>query len=322
VREQEWFVRANTVVENLHFSAPHVQNLFEDSSQRYRWVISLSRAVELIDSGDTSRGVLLVDMNYSGIRQIFTQTSGQSAGLIYLMDSTGEIIYHPKQNLIYSGLYRENNINAAGYSDGIHEEEFDGDKRQVIVKTVGYTGWKLVIVIPNSEFAVGFGPMRLFVIEIIGFAILIITLANAFISSRVANPIKRLERSVKVLDEGDLNPNIYIGGPYEIERLGKTISTVVAQMRKLMEDIIHEQENKRKSEFEALQSQIHPHFLYNTLDSIVWMIESERQKEAISMVTSLAQLFRISLAKGDNIIPILTELSHARYYLQIGRAHV
>jgi len=91
----------------------------------------------------------------------------------------------------------------------------------------------------------------------------------------------------------------------------------VNQLRKLMDDIVKEQEQKRKSEFSALQAQINPHFLYNTLDSIVWMIESDRYREAISMVTALARLFRISLSKGNTIITIRTELQHAMDYLHI-----
>ena len=317
VSTQPWFTSAISVIENSHFTTPHVQNLFEDSSQRYNWVISLSRMVELTSGGATSRGVLLVDMNYSGIEQIFTQMTNDNAGYVYLIDKTGEIVYHPKQKLIYSGLFQENNQMAKEYSDGIHQEVFEGAQRQVIVKTTGYTGWRVVSVIPNSEFAVGFNQMRLFVIGIVGFAILLIIVMNSFVSSLIANPIKKLERSVKKLDDGKLDLDIFIGGPYEIEKLGRTIRSTVEQLREVMDEVVREQELKRKSEFDALQAQINPHFLYNTLDSIVWMVESERHNEAISMVTALASLFRISLSKGQNFIPVKTELQHAGHYLYI-----
>ncbi len=316
ITKQEWFIKANDIIENPHFSLPHVQNIFEDAN-RYRWVISLSQMVELNYGGIPERGVLLVDMGYSGIEQIFTQMTSDNAGYIYLVDSSGELIYHPRQKLIYSGLYNENNKVAATYADGKYEETFEGVKRQVAVKTVGYTGWKVISVIPNSEFSVTFGQMRTLAFFIIGLAIVLLVVANSFVSSRVANPIKKLEESVKDLEKGQLDLDIYEGGPYEIRRLGTTIKSVVAQMRGLMEDIVKEQEQKRKSEFNALQAQINPHFLYNTLDSIVWMIESEEYAEAISMVTALANLFRISLSKGKNIITIGMELRHAAYYLQI-----
>lgn len=317
VTGQDWFIRANTVIENPHFSTPHVQNLFDDSTQRHPWVISLSRMVELTDAGTTRRGVLLVDMSYSNIELIFQQMDAETAGYAYLIDNTGEIIYHPMQKLIYSGLFSENNLVAASYSDGIHEESFGGAGRQVIVKSVSYTGWKIVSVIPNSEFSMGFAQIRLVMVAIVGICIFFLILANTVVSSRVVGPIKRLDESVRGLEWGNLDLDIPVSGPQEVEHLGRTILSTVEQMRRLMDEIMREQEDKRKSEFDALQSQINPHFLYNTLDSIVWMIESERHDEAISMVTALASLFRISLSRGNVIIPIKTELEHARYYLHI-----
>lgn len=317
VTAQDWFTKAQDKIENNHFSTPHVQNLFEDQSGRHRWVVSLSRMVELSRGGAVAPGVLLVDVSYSGLERIFTEGQGGGEGYVYLIDKNGEIIYHPKQRLIYSGLVAENNLTAASYADGIHEETFEGVGRQIVVKDTGYTGWRIICVIPNSEFSVTLGQMPLLVVAIVGFAILLIVLVNSQISSLVARPIKRLDRSVRALEAGQLDAEITIGGSHEIEHLGRTIQSTVDQMRSLMDDVVREQEQKRKSEFDALQAQINPHFLYNTLDSIVWMIESEEYKEAISMVTALASLFRISLSKGRDVISIGTELQHAGYYLHI-----
>ena len=315
--EQEWFTRAMNKIENLHFSSPHVQNLFEDPDFRYRWVISLSRAVELTSNGNVRHGVLLVDMNFSGIEQLFKDVSLGGRGYIYLTDSEGEIIYHPRQQLLFSNLIKENNLDAVRYEDGSHVEKFQGEERVVTIKTVGYTGWKIIGVTPMSDMTSDYYHIRMFAVFILSFLMFLMVYANLYLSSRIADPIKTLERSVKELEKGDLNVEIAIGGSYEIQHLGKTIRSMVAQMRNLMDDIVAEQESKRKSELDALQSQINPHFLYNTLDSIIWMIENERYPEAISMVTALARLFRISLSKGRNIIPVSDELEHARNYLTI-----
>ena len=114
-----------------------------------------------------------------------------------------------------------------------------------------------------------------------------------------------------------MDPDIYIGGSMEVEHLGKTLRSTVAQIRQLMDDIVVEQEEKRKSELDALQSQINPHFLYNTLDSIVWMITGERYDDAVFMITQLASLFRISLSKGKTVIRIEDEVKHAQNYMNI-----
>lgn len=318
VTKQEWFRAANTKIENLHFSTPHVQNLFDDTTYRYSWVISLSRVVELTARGNITRGILLVDMNYSGIEQLFKKAnSSGNQGYLYLIDNDGEIIYHPKQKMIYASLATENNQVAAAYEDGTHQENFQGENRVITIKTVGYTGWKIVSVMPNSFFAIGRNQSKYFAILIITVVMAIMVIVNLFLSAQIARPIKQLENSVKGIESGNLETDIFIGGSHEIQHLGVTVRAMVAQLKQLMDDIVKEQEEKRKGELDALQSQINPHFLYNTLDSIVWMIEDERYEAAISMVTDLADLFRISLSKGKNIITIEDEIKHAKSYMNI-----
>lgn len=318
VKGQEWFSKAMDEMENLHFSTPHVANIFDDVTHGYHWVVSLSRVVELNDNGSSSLGVLLVDMNYSSIEQLLSKVNkGRENEYIYLMDDKGEIIYHPHQQLIYSGLLEENNLEVAEMGDGNHDNEFNGDKRRISVKTVSYTGWKLVYVSDLSESQLGSSETRYFLMMIIALVCLMIFLLSNVISAQIAKPLQRLNRSVQEWESGNLNPEIYIGGSEEVEHLGMTLQRAVTQLRHLMDEIVMEQEEKRKSELDALQSQINPHFLYNTLDSIVWMIEGEKYEEAVFMITQLASLFRISLSKGKTIISIDDEIKHVKNYMNI-----
>ena len=316
--DEKWFVSAMDKIEKIHFTTPHVQNLFDNSNYRYYWVISLSRNVELTNVGNTRHGVLLVDMNFSGIEQMFSKVNESDTGYVYLLDQNGEIIYHPEQKAIYSKLVRENTARHASYSDGDFIEQFEGQERAVVVKTVGYTGWKIISVTPMKELSMDISQLRVFMLMICAITIFIIIFGNIFISYVVTDPIRKLEDSLNELEKGSMDENdIYIGGSHEIRHLGSTIKSMVRQMRRLTDDMVREQKEKRKSELDALQSQINPHFLYNTLDSVVWMIESGRTKEAISMVTALASLFRISLSKGNHIITIHDEIIHAENYLNI-----
>lgn len=323
LKKEKWFLDAFDEIENIHFSTPHVQNIFENSNYRYFWVVSLSRVVELTNMGNVRNGVLLVDMNYSAIEQMFEKINNGGVGFVYLCDGDGEIIYHPMQKAIYAGLVKENNISHAAHGDGVFSERFDGQERDVLVRTVGYTGWKIISVTPVSELAPDLGQIRNFLIMVFIMSFIIIIFGNYIISYVVTDPIRKLEDSIAYLEEGVANQDImneediFIGGSHEIRHLGRTIKSMVRQMKKLTDDMVKEQKAKRKSELDALQSQINPHFLYNTLDSVVWMIEGERYKEAISMVTALAQLFRISLSKGNNIITIRDEIVHAKNYLNI-----
>ncbi len=318
VKSQKWFQDAAGELENFHFSTPHVQNLFDDPSYRYYWVVSLSRTVELTRNGSSMQGVLLVDMNYSSIEQLLEKANTDTSGeYVYLMAPDGEIIYHPKQNLIHMGLYEENNTEAAGYEDTTVKENFHGEKRLVTVKTISYTGWKLISVVPMKSFSMGMTGMRNLVVLLVALTVLAVVILNQMVSARISKPLRRLNDSVKEWEAGNMNPDIYIGGSMEVEHLGKTLRSTVAQIRQLMDDIVVEQEEKRKSELDALQSQINPHFLYNTLDSIVWMITGERYDDAVFMITQLASLFRISLSKGKTVIKIEDEVKHARNYMNI-----
>ena len=89
------------------------------------------------------------------------------------------------------------------------------------------------------------------------------------------------------------------------------------QIEKLMDEIIRQQNERRKSELDALQSQINPHFLYNTLESITWMVEAQENEAAVRMISELAKLLRVSLSRGKTIIPIKDELQHSRSYMNI-----
>lgn len=318
ITTQNWFRDASDKMENLHFSDLHVQNIFENKSGRYYWVVSLSRGVELTSGGKMSGGILLVDMNFSGIQQLFTEVNNDGKGYVYLIGSDGEIIYHPKQSLIFSNIIQENNQVASTYDEGVHNEEFQGEQRVVVVKSVGYTGWKIVSVVSKESLFSDLNQTRMMALLNLVLAIFLMIFVNQYVAVRITDPLKKLEKSIQGI-EMKQRPVVYIGGSPEIQHLGLTIRFMVEELQELTDKMVKEQEEKRKNELDALQSQINPHFLYNTLDSIMWMIESERYEDAVSMVQALGRLLRISLSRGKNVISVGDELQHARSYLSIQR---
>lgn len=319
VTRQEWYQSAMEEMENIHFSTPHIQNLFEDSTFRYYWVISSSRVVELTENRDSQMGVLLVDMDFSSISRMMNQINEVGNGqYYYLCNSDGDIIYHPRQIQISDGISRENSIKAASYKDGVYDETFEGTQRKVIVNTISYTGWKLVGVIPYSIFTHEMLNIRYFIAMVTLLMAMMLTIINRVVAERISRPIRKLNHSVMEYEAGK-KPEIYIGGSWEIRHLGYSIQSSYEKSEKLMQEIVWEQNERRKSELDALQSQINPHFLYNALDSITWMIEGERNDEAAFMISQLAKLFRISLSKGHTIISVKDELQHAQSYMNTQR---
>ncbi|MDE6976073.1 MAG: sensor histidine kinase [Lachnospiraceae bacterium] len=317
VTKEKWFKDTLEHPENLHFSLPHVQYIFDNGENQYRWVITISRAVEITEGTSTAQGVLLIDMTYAGLQYMLDNIPLGDQGYLYLVGGEGELIYHPKMQLIDAGLAEENVSAACTYQDGNYEETWKGKNRNIIVKTVGYTGWKIIGVVPEQGFTLNEVKTRLFMVFVVAFFLFLLAVINAYISSKITAPIQELEKSVNALEAGELDAEVYLGGSYEIQHLGRSIGVMAKRIQALMKDIVSEHESKRKSEFDTLQSQINPHFLYNTLDIIVWMIENEQKQEAVKVVTALARFFRISLSKGRSIIPVRDELEHVRSYLTI-----
>lgn len=317
VTGEEWFQNTLERTDNLHFTTPHVQYIFDNNENQYRWVITLTRAVEITNGTSTDQGVLLLDISYGSLQQLLDNVTLGNHGYLYMLSSDGELIYHPQMQLIDAGLVRENMEKASGYRDGNYQEVYDGEKRDITVKSVGYTGWKIIGVTPETGVSLNNLKTKLFVVFVLAFFLFILTMINAYISNRITTPIHELEKSVGELEAGKLDTAVYQGGSYEIRHLGRSIGDMAQRIQMLMDDIVAEHESKRKSEFDTLQSQINPHFLYNTLDIIVWMIENEQKSEAVKVVTALARFFRISLSKGKSIITVRDELEHVRNYLMI-----
>ena len=317
VTKEQWFYNTLERTDNLHFTTPHVQYIFDNNENQYRWVITLTRAVEITHGTSTEQGILLIDIRYSSLQQILDNIALGNQGYLYMVSGSGELIYHPKMQMIETGQMSENTAMAAKYRDGSFREQYEGEWREVSVKSVGYTGWKLLSVTPEKGLPLSNLKMQLFAVFVVAAFLLVLVLTNTFISSRITTPIQELEKSVNAIEAGDLDTEVYMGGSYEIRHLGRSIGDMAKRIKTLMEDIVAEHESKRKSEFDTLQSQINPHFLYNTLDIIVWMIENEQKQDAVKVVTALARFFRISLSKGKSIITVRDELEHVRNYLMI-----
>lgn len=319
VADQKWYQDARSKIENIHFSTSHVQNLFDDGTFRYHRVVSLSRSVDINDGSTSGSGVLLVDMKYSVLEDMLERINETSSGIYYYLCSRdGEIIYHPRWTEINRGLFKEKNNKAASYEDGTYEMKTDGQKENIVVGSVAYTGWKLIGVVPESVQETSINKFRYYIITTILILVMMLLQVNRFISRKISRPIRELDESVKAYEAGAM-PDIYIGGSAEIRHLGYSVQKSYEQIEALMKEIIQQQTERRKSELDALQSQINPHFLYNTLESITWMIEAQRNKEAVVMISELAKLLRVSLSRGKTIISIGDELQHSRSYMNIQR---
>ena len=316
ISKEAWFLEAFDSSENIHFFNPALYDYFVQD-KAYSWIVPMSRYVQINEGSRVTEGVLLISIKYSAFAAVFGNSAFDRGKYSFLMDSGGSLVYHPKHAQISAGFAQVPPKELSSYPDGSYQMEIDGMDVLCCVETVGYTGWRLVSVSSRAGLRLAGLKFQLFVIAVILFLLLASIVLGSYVSNVLTNPIKKLETDVKKISEGNLNLTVHSSGSFEVYHLGESIQKMAVKIRQLMEEIIKEQEEKRKSELDSLQAQITPHFLYNTLDGIVWMIEQNRKEDASKMVTSLARLLRISISKGKHIIPLEDEFEHVRNYLAI-----
>jgi two-component system sensor histidine kinase YesM len=313
---EEWFQKALAWQgASTYFSAPHVQHLF--GIQR-NFVISLSRAVYYYGTDGVQRaGVVLMDVRYGAFSELIEDTRLAESGYVYILDENNQIIFHPRITMLDNGLAKEDATAAVQKVIGITGDHFGGRARTLIIESLSGTRWRMVGVAYFDEITYLLSDIRRIITVVILCAALISLIPASIIAYSVTRPILNLEHNMQKVEAGDLSVTIGAQGFTEIRAVSVAFNHMLARIRALMDQVVEEQEKKRLYELNALQAQINPHFLYNTLDSIIWMEERGRSREAITMVSALARLFRISISKGKNVISVREELEHVRNYLII-----
>ena len=291
-----------------YMSTPHVETIFESY---YPWVVTMTAPLE---QGGEAAWVSL-DLSFSNISSHINNVGIGQRGYCFLMDRMGNIMYHPQQQLLYAGLKSEGTAALAALEDGTYVE----DTVIYAITSVEDSSWRVVGVSFVDEL------VNRSVREMIGISaglaglVLAAALLTSWILSRMlSRPLRGLasamERFERDADHFSYRP---VRGTREVRELSQSFGHMVLRIQQLMSTVRQEEINLRKTELKALQAQINPHFLYNTLDSIAWMCERGRNADAVNMVHALARLFRISISRGHELIPIAKEIEHAESYLQI-----
>ena len=294
--------------EGSYMTAPHVETIFEGY---YPWVVTMTAPLE----GSGEAAWVSLDLSFSGISNYINNVSIGQRGYCFLMDDDGNIIYHPQQQLLYAGLKSEDTEALAALEDGAYAD----DTVIYSIASVGDSGWRAVGVSYVDELVnrnVNDMIRLTFWLAVVVLAVAVLT--SWLLSRLMGKPLRGLASAMESF-EADADHFTYrpVGGTREVQELSDSFEHMVLRIQELMTTVREEEINLRKTELKALQAQINPHFLYNTLDSIAWMCEQGRNADAVKMVHALARLFRISISRGHELIPIAKEIEHAESYLQI-----
>ncbi len=292
----------------LNISKPHVESLFENE---YPWVVTIARNITTNDENQ----MVAVDIRFSSIANYVDEVGIGGHGYCFILDTEGNMIYHPQQQLIYSGLKEENTQEIATLADGSYT------KSNVIytLKTLENCNWRIVGVSYVDEMITNKVTQMIHISIVLLILVLLTAIGMGLLfSAAFSKPARKLKYAMAAFEENARDFTYEeVDGTKEIAQISDSFGHMVVQVQELMERVRQEEISLRKTELNALQTQINPHFLYNTLDSIAWMCEEERSKEAEEMVNTLARLFRISISKGHELIPIAKEVEHAKSYLKI-----
>lgn len=316
VREKIWYNEAIAAKGEIVLTAAHVQNIIDDN---YRWVVNLSRAV-MDPSKKKAVGVFWVDLNFNTLSNLCDGIDLGKRGYVFVLDNKGNIVYHPKQELIYSGLKLEKIDEAMRNTESafIVNEKIKEDSKLFTVSRSEKTGWAVVGVSFVEELLKDQDKIKSVYLGMVIMMIPIVVIISYILSKKITRPIKMLKNSMKEVEVGNFNPaSPILIDSSEIGKLGKTFSIMTEKIGSLMEDKLRDEKFKREAEMKALQSQINPHFIYNTLDSIVWMAESGNNEDVILMTVSLARLLRLSISNESSVVRIWDEIKYCESYLTI-----
>ena len=316
IHSQEWYMNALNGSQSSYLSSSHVQHII--SGER-PWVITLSRGIRDQSSGSTKKeAVFFIDLNYSAISGLCDQNIVGNQGYAFILDAEGNIVYHPQQQQLYNELQTENiGLIMESESDTILYGKGSGEKLYTISRSEK-TGWTVVDSVRVEELLRKSNEAQSIYILVAAGLVAVALFFSKFIAKNITQPIQKLCESMEKVQEGDFSvSDVVVDSANEIGSLTTSFNVMTHRIQDLMEQNIREQEAKRKSELKALQSQINPHFLYNTLDSIIWMAEGKKNEEVVLMTASLAKLLRQSISNEDEVVSIGQEIEYARGYLTI-----
>lgn len=312
----DWYAKAVAKPQDAIITGPNRHSFFDTDDE----VISLSREVQSYENG-TFRGVILINLNMNKITEICNSFQEKQENFICIINDKGELVYEQqngRERFAFDEKENRQELNTAlgKTKESCFRLNYRGEKYLVTRTDMKTTGWTLVSMVPyKSVMAETMAISGVMILAVAITLIVTLLLLNRILTG-VVKPLKKLEKYMVQVNPDNMDQRMEILTDDEIGHLSMKFNQMMDRIRNLKEQVIEEQEDKRKYELQALQAQINPHFLYNTLDSIIWMAETN-DSNIVAMTEALAKLFRISMNKGNEEISLERELEHVKNYLII-----
>lgn len=308
----QWFTDAIFDDNIIHFSSPYEQSIY---ALKVGDVISASKAISYVDGNKVHKGVLLININFEGLQSLSEFANLGEFGHLLILDAEDNIVYSTDpQTYSYESMSYDL---AKDLIFGSTISHIDGVQTVININTISSTRWRIATFQDVNQVELGMRNALITSIVLIIITLTLTVLAAYYVARQITNPLTKLNKAINRLHNGNYDSKVTIQGQKEIKIVISGFNEMIDRIRELMEEVVREQVGKRKTELRALQNQINPHFLYNTLDCIIWLAEEKRNEDLVTTVGALSTYFRVSLSKGRQFIPVEEELKHIESYMLI-----
>lgn len=277
-------------------------------------VISVYRSVKDAKTGE-KLGILMVTIDYKVIRGIVESIDLGPESSFMILSENNDVIYRSRQDIPIDLLVKISS--GTGSKNENSTCLLDNNKVIVVYKISSFSKWKMAAFVPESYLIKDAKDIGYLIVFVAIGCVIIGIIVSLVLASHVTSPIKTLVSLMRRVEKGDFDGQIEVKSRDEIGRLASSYNLMLSRLRELIDKIYKEQEQKRKAEYKALEMQINPHFLYNTLYSIKWVAVLQKANNAAEMITYLVRLLKISLNKGREYVSVREEIEHAKCYVEI-----
>lgn len=301
--------------------------------------VAISRERDGVDQQDTSQmvtlyhriaskkekeeelGICSISVSAKYFQDIMKNANITSEGLVYLMSENGRMITSSNSSILQKMQKKGILLNYG--AELFMEKKKEGQKEYYITRqNVDGASWQMILIIPENEYEDQYRFLWLSAALMLGSMIAVIVLMSYLLSGYYVGRLKKLNAEMTGLESGNLNANLPITTEEdEIEEIYHNFNGMVQEVQRLMQEHYQLGKEVKMAEVRALQAQINPHFLYNTLDLINWISMDYGAEEIGTLTWNLARFYRLSLNHGKSLISIGEEVEHVEVYVNIENYH-
>lgn len=301
--------------------------------------VAISRERDGVDQQDTSQmvtlyhriaskkekeeelGICSISVSAKYFQDIMKNANITSEGLVYLMSENGRMITSSNSSILQKMQKKGILLNYG--AELFMEKKKEGQKEYYITRqNVDGASWQMILIIPENEYEDQYRFLWLSAALMLGSMIAVIVLMSYLLSGYYVGRLKKLKVEMTGLESGNLNANLPITTEEdEIEEIYHNFNGMVQEVQRLMQEHYQLGKEVKMAEVRALQAQINPHFLYNTLDLINWISMDYGAEEIGTLTWNLARFYRLSLNHGKSLISIGEEVEHVEVYVNIENYH-